>query len=144
MTRCNLVAWYHLFELTVAFCCPHFLLYPIYVLSHFYLRLFHPEMWGSKYISPKYCYPVSDKGTRNTVVFVYSYQIKHFKIIYIQSNEIHNIVALIKFLLVLRCQLYMFRTVTVLPKTLYQLDVSDSAFLITYHSLHIQYIQRSS
>ena len=33
--------------------------------------------------------------------------------IYIQSNEIHNAVALIQFLLVLRCQLYMFRTVTV-------------------------------
>ena len=30
--------------------------------------------------------------------------------IYIQSKEIHNVVALIKFLLVLRCQLYMFRT----------------------------------
>ena len=33
--------------------------------------------------------------------------------IYIQSNEIHNVVALIKFLLALRFQLYMFRTVTV-------------------------------
>ena len=38
--------------------------------------------------------------------------------IYIQSNEIHNVVALIKFLLVLRCQLYMFRTVTVHPQEL--------------------------
>ena len=38
--------------------------------------------------------------------------------IYIQSNEIHNAVALIKFLLVLRCQLYMFRTVTVHPQEL--------------------------
>ena len=95
--------------------------------------------------------------------------------IYIQSNKIHNVVALIKFLLVLRCQLYMFRTVTVhpqellcrycmcrlwyvvethylirpagttvLPKMLYQLDVSGSASLTTYHSLHIQYLQRSS
>ena len=36
--------------------------------------------------------------------------------IYIQSNEIHNVVALIKFLLVLRFQLYMFRTVTVHPQ----------------------------
>ena len=32
----------------------------------------------------------------------------------------------------------------VLPKTLYQLDVSGSAFLTTYHNLHIQYLQRSS
>ena len=31
--------------------------------------------------------------------------------IYTQSNEIHNVVALIKCLLVLRVQLYMFRTV---------------------------------
>ena len=38
--------------------------------------------------------------------------------IYTQSNEIHNVVALIKFLLVLRCQLYMFRTVTVHPQEL--------------------------
>ena len=95
--------------------------------------------------------------------------------VYIQSNEIHNVVALIQFLLVLRCQLYMFRTVTVhpqellcrhsmcrlwyvvrnalpdtsswynvLPKTLYQLDVSGSALLNTYHSLHIQYLQTAS
>ena len=33
-----------------------------------------------------------------------------------QSNEIHNTVALIKCLLVLRCQLHMFRTVTVHPQ----------------------------
>ena len=39
--------------------------------------------------------------------------------IYLQSNEIHNVVALIKFLLVLRCQLYMFRTVNVHPQELY-------------------------
>ena len=82
--------------------------------------------------------------------------------LYIQFNEIHNVVALIKFLLVLRCQLYMFRTATVHPQELLysysvcadygkkrtiryvQLDVSDSAFLTTYHSLHIQYLQRSS
>ena len=38
--------------------------------------------------------------------------------IYIQSKEIHNVVALIKFLLALRCQLYMFRTVTVHPQEL--------------------------
>ena len=38
--------------------------------------------------------------------------------LYIQSNEIHNVVALIKFLLVLRCQQYMFRTVTVHPQEL--------------------------
>ena len=36
----------------------------------------------------------------------------------IHPNEIHNVVALIKFLLVLRCQLYMFRTVTVHPQEL--------------------------
>ena len=33
--------------------------------------------------------------------------------IYIHSNEIHNVLALIKCVLILRCQLYMFRTVTV-------------------------------
>ena len=38
--------------------------------------------------------------------------------IYIHSNEIHNAVALVKCLLVLRCQLYMFRTVTVHPQEL--------------------------
>ena len=38
--------------------------------------------------------------------------------IYIQSNEIHNVVAIIKCLLVLRCQLYLFRTVTVHPQKL--------------------------
>ena len=38
--------------------------------------------------------------------------------IYIYSNEIHNVVALIKCLLVLRCQLYMFWTVTVHPQEL--------------------------
>ena len=32
----------------------------------------------------------------------------------------------------------------VLPQTLYQRDVSDSAFLTTYHSLHIQHLKRSS
>ena len=63
--------------------------------------------------------------------------------IYIHSNEIHNVVALINFLLVLRFQLYMFRTVTVHPQELLcrycmcrlwyvlivQLDVSGSALL---------------
>ena len=39
--------------------------------------------------------------------------------IYIQSNKIQNVVALIKFLLVLRCQLYTFRTVTVQPQERY-------------------------
>ena len=38
---------------------------------------------------------------------------------YTQSNEIHNVVVLIKCLLVLRCQLYMFRTVTVYPQELH-------------------------
>ena len=38
--------------------------------------------------------------------------------LYIQSNEIHNVVALIKCFLVLRCQLYMFQTVTVHPQEL--------------------------
>ena len=55
-------------------------------------------------------------------------------------------------LLMHRCQLYMFRTVTtisttprpILPQTLYQRDVSDSAVLTTYHSLHIQHLKRSS
>ena len=48
----------------------------------------------------------------------YHKNIRHFPVIYIQSNEIHNVVALIKFLLVLRCQSYMFRTVTVHPQEL--------------------------
>ena len=80
-------------------------------------------------------------------------------------------------LLMHRCQLHMFRTVTVHPQellfrccmcrlwyvvrnalpdtsrwyndwgrtqTLYQRDVSDSAVLTTYHSLHIQQLKRSS
>ena len=38
--------------------------------------------------------------------------------IYIQSNEIHNVVALIMFLLVLRFQLKIFWTVTVHPQEL--------------------------
>ena len=38
--------------------------------------------------------------------------------IYMQSNEIHNVVALIKFVLALRFQPYMFRTVTVHPQEL--------------------------
>ena len=38
--------------------------------------------------------------------------------IYVQSNEIHNVVTLIKFLLVPRYQLYMFRAVTVHPQEL--------------------------
>ena len=42
----------------------------------------------------------------------------HFFAIYIHSNEIHNVVAMIKCLLVLRCQLYMFRTVMVHPQEL--------------------------
>ena len=41
-----------------------------------------------------------------------------FFAIYIYSNEIHNVVALIKCLLVLRCQLYMFWTITVHPQEL--------------------------
>ena len=76
-------------------------------------------------------------------------------------------------LLILRCQLYMFRTVTVhlqellflccmcrlwyvlirppgttfeevLPQTLHQRDVPDSAFLTTNHNLHIHHLKRSS
>ena len=76
-------------------------------------------------------------------------------------------------LLMHRCQMYMFRTVTVhpqellfrccmcriryllirpagatfeevLPQTLHQRDVPDSAFLTTYHNLHIQHLKRSS
>ena len=49
-------------------------------------------------------------------------------------------------LLMLRCQLYMCNVWgrPVLPQTLHQQDVPDSAFLTTYHSLHIQYLKRSS
>ena len=48
-----------------------------------------------------------------------SARISHrIKLIYIHSNEIHNVVALIKCLFILRCQLYMFRTVTVHPQEL--------------------------
>ena len=41
-----------------------------------------------------------------------------FFAIYVHSNEIHNVAALVKCLLVLRIQLYMFRTVTVHPQEL--------------------------
>ena len=89
-------------------------------------------------------------------------------IIYIQSNEIHNVVALIKFLLVLRFQLYMFRTITVHPqellcrycvlvdkhtqqtyvttsfhKTWLITHTSPTLYYSTYHSLHIQYLQEA-
>ena len=79
-------------------------------------------------------------------------------VIYIQSNEIHNVIALVKCLLVLRYQLHMFLTVTVhpqeplcrycmcrlwyvlirlagttfLPKTLYQPDISAHTIACTY------------
>ena len=43
---------------------------------------------------------------------------EHYAALYIQSNVIHNVVALIKFLLALRLQLYMFRTVTFHPQEL--------------------------
>ena len=43
---------------------------------------------------------------------------ERIKPLYIQSNEIHNVVALIKFLLILRCQLYVFQTVTFHPQEL--------------------------
>ena len=93
--------------------------------------------------------------------------------IYIQSNEIHNVVALIKFLLALRFQLYMFRTATVHPQELlcrycmcrlwyvvrnalpdtssWYTVVGNSSYNVvpagcigTYHSVHIQSLQRSS
>ena len=80
---------------------------------------------------------------------------------FLQSNEIHIVVKLIKYLFVLRCQLYMFRTVTVQPQELlcrycmcrlwYVLVQRFTSwtyqvvrFLTTYHSLHIQFLQRSS
>ena len=43
---------------------------------------------------------------------------KEYMAIYIHSNEIHNVAALIKCLLMLRCQPYMFRTVMVHPQEL--------------------------
>ena len=85
--------------------------------------------------------------------------------IYIHSNEIHNVVALFKCLLVLRCQLYMFRTVTVHPQELLfrccmcrlwyvvRTALSDTSRwynvvparrISTYHSLHVQHLKRSS
>ena len=33
--------------------------------------------------------------------------------------------------------------ICILPKLLYHLDVSDSASLTMYHSLHIQYLQEA-
>ena len=96
------------------------------------------------------------------------------QVIYIHSNEIHKVVALIKCLLVLRCQLYMFRTVTVHPQELlfrccmcrlwyvvrtalsdtsrwYNVwartsssNVVPAGRIRTYHSLHIQHLKRSS
>ena len=47
---------------------------------------------------------------KNLYIYIY--------MVYTHSNEIHNVVALIKCLLILRCQLYMFRTVTVHPQEL--------------------------
>ena len=45
-------------------------------------------------------------------------RVSFLQYIYIQSNKIHNVVALIKCLLVLRFQLCMFRTITVHPQEL--------------------------
>ena len=64
----------------------------------------------------------------------------------------------VSFYWALRLQLYMFRTsrvhpqellcryciCRVLPTTLYQLDVSGSTRITTCHSLHIQYLHKSS
>ena len=52
------------------------------------------------------------------VRFLINYLFVFTSALYIHSNEIHNVVALIKCLLVLRCQLYIFRTVTVHPQEL--------------------------
>ena len=54
--------------------------------------------------------------------------------IYIQSNEIHNVVALIKFLLVLRLQLYMFRTIM----------VHSQEFLCSYCMCSLWYVVRNA
>ena len=47
-------------------------------------------------------------------------------VLYIHSNEIHNV------------------EVRPAGTTLHQRDVPDSAFLTTYHNLHIQHLKRSS
>ena len=57
--------------------------------------------------------------------------------VYIQSNEIHNVVALIKFLLALRCQLYTFRTVTVHPQEL----LVDTVYADYGKKCTIRYVQ---
>ena len=58
-----------------------------------------------------------------------------FSVIRIHSNEIHNVVALIKCLLVLRCQLYMFRSVTV--RNMYSWHMSTNKHLISPTTLCI-------
>ena len=51
-------------------------------------------------------------------IFDIGRSVYNFFAMHTHSKEIHNVVALIKCLLVLRCQLYIFRTVTVHPQEL--------------------------
>ena len=118
----------------------------------------------NNYITPQ-CQFICSALLSEFVDFTQNFEKNTCVAIYIHSNEIHNVVALIKCLLVLKCQLYMFRTVTVHPQellcrycmcrlwyvlirpagtTLYQREVPDSVVLKAYHTLHIQYLQRSS
>ena len=62
--------------------------------------------------------PTSFHSTRNSF-FTWHWKVcVSFFAIYIHSNKINNVVALIKCLLVLRCQLYMCRTTMVHPQEL--------------------------
>ena len=70
-----------------------------------------------------YVYLIATSFGKKSTIFrpvhtVFKNKVIKCSAIYIQSNDIHNVVALIKFLLVLRFQLYMFRTVTVHPQEL--------------------------
>jgi len=87
MTPFNLVAGYHLCELTVAIYCLHFHLYPTYVLSRFHLRLLHPEIWVCIFLR-NVAIPIPDRGKRNTILFISSYQINGFKINSAQNRAI--------------------------------------------------------
>jgi len=87
MTPFNLVAGYHLCELSVATYCLHFHLCLICILSHFHLHLLHPEMWGWIFLR-NVAIPITDRGKRNTILFIYSHQINGFKINSAQDRTI--------------------------------------------------------
>ena len=79
-------------------------------------------------------HPIPNSGISGAITIFHFVRCKGIIAIYIHSNEIHNVVALVKCLLVLRCQLYMFRTVTVHPQEL----------LCRYCMCRIRYVVRNA